>query len=134
MFYVNGCSAIVSLICVLAAGEMSYCLSFAAANGDFVGSVAILSLAAASSQYFIYSQVKEFGALAFAATMNVRQVVSILVSYKTYDHAITALQVVGLLVVFAALFAKSYSAVTAPKKEEKEPLLNKMPDEPKATA
>jgi len=134
MFYVNGCSAIVSLICVLAAGEMSYCLSFAAANGDFVGSVAILSLAAASSQYFIYSQVKEFGALAFAATMNVRQVVSILVSYKTYDHAITALQVVGLLVVFAALFAKSYSAFTAPKKEEKEPLLNKMPDEPKATA
>ena len=32
-------------------------------------------------RFFIYSQIKEFGALVFAATMNVRQVVSILVSY-----------------------------------------------------
>ena len=35
------------------------------------------------SRFFIYSQIKEFGALVFAATMNVRQVVSILVSYVT---------------------------------------------------
>ena len=34
----------------------------------------------------IYSQIKEFGALVFAATMNVRQVVSILVSYVTWHH------------------------------------------------
>ena len=33
-----------------------------------------LSGAAVAGQWFIYSQVKEFGALVFAATMNVRQV------------------------------------------------------------
>ena len=35
-------------------------------------------------RWCIYSQIKEFGALVFAATMNVRQVVSILVSYVTW--------------------------------------------------
>eukprot|EP00971_Amphidinium_carterae_P347918 6490199-Amphidinium_carterae.1 len=42
---------------------------------------------------FIYSQIKEFGALVFAATMNVRQLVSIIVSYIKFGHAITPLQV-----------------------------------------
>ena len=37
-----------------------------------------------SLRFFIYSQIKEFGALVFAATMNVRQVVSILVSYAAF--------------------------------------------------
>jgi len=34
---------------------------------------AFLSGAAVASQWCIYSQIKEFGALVFAATMNVRQ-------------------------------------------------------------
>merc|ERR1719506_3235072 len=89
MFYINGCSAIASLVTVLAIGKMSYCLEFARAHGDFVLSVAILSSAAAASQFFIYSQVKEYGALVFAATMNVRQVASILLSYSTYHHVLT---------------------------------------------
>jgi len=128
MFYVNGGSAVVSLVTVFAMGKMSYCLSFAAAHGDFVLSVALLSLCAAASQYFIYSQVKEFGALVFAATMNVRQVCSILVSYATYHHIMTLPQSGGLFFVFAALGAKSYAALMSPPKPkgipgEKAPLL-----------
>merc|ERR1712185_639779 len=72
----------------------------------------LLSASATASQYFIYSMVKEYGALVFAATMNVRQVLSILVSYKTYHHAITPPQVAGLMVIFGALFFKSYNALT----------------------
>merc|ERR1719375_1558868 len=71
MFYVNGGSAVVSLMSVLSMGKMPYCLSFSAAHSDFVAYALILSTAAAASQYFIYSQVKELGALVFAATMNV---------------------------------------------------------------
>merc|ERR1719240_1956246 len=108
MLYVNGGSAVVSLCSVFAMGKMGYCFAFGAAHGAFVLDAAALSAAAAGSQYFIYSQVKEYGALAFAATMNVRQVVSILVSYKEYDHAITGYQVLGLLVVFGALFYQGY--------------------------
>merc|ERR1719506_2419403 len=42
MFYVNGCSAIVSLVTVIAAGQLFYCFSFGAANLDFVGNVTLL--------------------------------------------------------------------------------------------
>merc|ERR1719420_2839647 len=78
----------------------------------------MLSAAAVGGQFFIYSQVKEFGALVFAATMNVRQVISILFSYAHYGHSITLLQIVGLLMVFGALFYKSLSALAVTKAQE----------------
>merc|ERR1719271_1279830 len=59
-------AAIVSMCSVLAMGKMSYCLAFAAAHSTFVFDTGLLSAAAAASQYFIYSQVKEYGALVFA--------------------------------------------------------------------
>jgi len=118
MFYVNAGSAVISLVTVLAMGKLSYCIGFSMAHGEFVASVMLLSSAAAGSQYFIYSQVKEFGALVFAATMNVRQVASILVSYSYYHHMITLQQAGGLLLVFAALFYKSFVGLTRDKSEE----------------
>jgi len=140
MFYINGCSAITSLVTILAIGKMSYCLEFALAHVDFVYNVLILSSSAAASQFFIYSQVKEYGALAFAATMNVRQVASILLSYKAYHHALTWAQGGGLIIIFTALFWKSYAAIKTPAKpkgkdgEEKTPLLESpQGSDPKAT-
>merc|ERR1719460_3083251 len=88
----------------------------------------VLSATSVSSQWFIYSQIKEFGALVFAATMNVRQVVSIVVSCVRYGNPIAWLQIVGLLFVFAALFYKSYLGLRADKStkdSEKAPLLHK---------
>jgi adenosine 3'-phospho 5'-phosphosulfate transporter B2 len=124
MLYVNGCSAITSLFTVVASGKLFFCFNFVGAHGTFVLDALILSVAAATSQYFIYSQVKEFGALVFAATMNVRQVVSILVSYATYHHVLTLLQGIGLFLVFGALGYKSYMGLMHPSKakDEKVPL------------
>merc|ERR1719356_2160587 len=85
----------------------------------------MLSASAVAGQWFIYSQVKEFGALVFAATMNVRQVVSILISYAKYGHSITALQIVGLTVIFGALFYKSFSGLFKSSSGEKQALLPK---------
>merc|ERR1719265_604410 len=66
MLYVNSASAIVSLCTVIAMGSLSWCIAFGGRHGTFVKDAAALSAAAASSQYFIYSQVKEYGALVFA--------------------------------------------------------------------
>jgi len=129
MFYINGCSAVTSLATVLFMGKMSYCIAFTASNPDFLRDVTLLSMAASSGQYFIYSQVKEFGALAFAATMNVRQVVSILVSYATYSHLITWAQACGLIMVFVALFWKSYMGLMAPPKPKEKAKAEGLPDE-----
>mmetsp|Transcript_85513 Transcript_85513/g.227175 ORF Transcript_85513/g.227175 Transcript_85513/m.227175 type:complete len:370 (-) Transcript_85513:25-1134(-) len=116
MLYVNSGSGVVSAITLLASGKAATALSFCARHPSFMVHAASLSGAAVAGQFFIYSQVKEFGALVLAATMNLRQVISILVSYTMYAHPISALQLVGLLLVFGALFYKSYLGFIAPSK------------------
>jgi adenosine 3'-phospho 5'-phosphosulfate transporter B2 len=128
MMYVNMFSSIVSLVTLLIAGDLLPALSFCTEHPAFAVDALVLSGSAVSAQFFIYSQVKEFGALVYAATMNVRQVVSILVSYATYGSSITLPQVGSLLIVFGALFYKSFAGLLGDKAEEKKPLLSKGAD------
>jgi len=118
MFYVNFFSAFTSFCALIASGELMPSLAFCVQHPAFLKDSAILSASATTSQYFIYSQVKEFGALVFAATMNVRQVASILVSYISYGHSITGLQIMALMLVFGALFYKSLAGLAASKNKE----------------
>merc|ERR1740138_27134 len=113
MLYVNLGSAVISSSTVILSGRLGFAMAFAAGHPGFVRDAATLSAAAVGGQWFIYSQVKEFGALVCAATMNVRQVVSILISYAHYGHSITGSQVIGLAMVFGALFYKSLLGIAA---------------------
>jgi len=122
MLYVNLGSAFVSSGSMIVSGSLMSALSFCMLHPALVRDATYLSASAVGGQWFILSQVKEYGALVFAATMNVRQVVSILLSYATFGHSISLLQVLGLAAVFAALFYKSYAGLTA-SKEEARPLL-----------
>jgi len=108
MLYINLGSTCVSVFTLLVSGGFTSALAFCMAHPLLLRDAAMLSGAAVAGQYFIYSQVKESGALVFAATMNVRQVISILISYRTYGHPISMLQPLGLMAVFGALFYKSY--------------------------
>jgi len=111
MMYVNGLSAITSACTLITTGTFLPAWSFFFAEPQFAVDATMLSLSAVGGQFFIYSQVKEFGALVFAATMNVRQVISIIASYITYHNNITGLQMFGLAAVFGALFYKSYAGI-----------------------
>lgn len=124
MLYINLGSAVVSLVSLIATNTLLIAMNFSIAHPSFFVDAAELSGAAVAGQFFIYSQVKEFGALVFAATMNVRQVVSILISYTSYGHPISGLQIMALCVIFQALFYKSYIGfVQAGEKAESKPLL-----------
>merc|ERR550537_762654 len=118
MIYVNLGSCVISSVTLILSGGLTSALSFVAAHPSFMVDAGSLSAAAVAGQWFIYSQVKEFGALVFAATMNVRQVVSILISYAKFGHTITPLQIIGLGFVFAGLFYKSFLGITAPSKAD----------------
>jgi adenosine 3'-phospho 5'-phosphosulfate transporter B2 len=118
MLYVNLGSAMVSSGSMIASGSLTSALSFCVLHPAVVRDATYLSASAVGGQWFILSQVKEFGALVFAATMNVRQVVSILLSYATFGHKINLLQTGGLMMVFGALFYKSYAGLASSTKEE----------------
>merc|ERR1719479_584803 len=87
----------------------------------------ILSAAAVLAQWFIYSLVQDFGALVFAATMNVRQVASILASYIYFHHTISIGQVISLIIGAAFLFSKSCSNLLCDLREMK-PLVRHQQD------
>eukprot|EP00929_Paragymnodinium_shiwhaense_P034517 TRINITY_DN18764_c0_g1_i2.p1 TRINITY_DN18764_c0_g1~~TRINITY_DN18764_c0_g1_i2.p1 ORF type:complete len:191 (-),score=26.63 TRINITY_DN18764_c0_g1_i2:300-872(-) len=125
MMYVNAGSAVVSLASLVVSGGLFESIGFCTAHPAFLTHAMALSASAVAGQFFIYSQVKEFGALVFAATMNLRQVVSILNSYIIYGHEVGLYQVIGLVLVFGALFYKSYlglssGAKAVPKKVREE--------------
>merc|ERR1719236_322682 len=100
MLYVNFFSSLVSIIALLASKRMDDAWGFVGRHPILLGDAIALSAAAVGGQWFIYSQVKEFGALVFAATMNLRQIVSIVISYIEYGHHITRWQILGLVLVF----------------------------------
>merc|ERR1719482_1015654 len=118
MLYINLGSAFTSVISLLVTGGFAEAFAFCAAHPAFIMDATFLSGAAVGGQFFIYSMVKEFGALAFAATMNVRQVASIVVSYIVYSKPITLLQIGGLMMVFGALFYKSAIGVMSSREKQ----------------
>lgn len=125
MLFVNLSSSIMSVVTLLASRTLLPALHFSTAHPRFMFDASLLSASAVGGQFFILSQVQEFGALVFAATMNIRQVLSILMSYITYRHSITLHQVFGLVLVFAALFHKSLIGCLDTKRAEKQPLVEK---------
>ena len=76
MLYVNGGSAVVSIGSLIALGGILGALGFCTRHPEFMFHASSLSASAVAGQFFIYSLVKEYGALTLAATMNVRQVIS----------------------------------------------------------
>merc|ERR1719389_243476 len=132
MLFINLGLCVISSFTLVASGRLSEALSFTMAHPLFFQDAMSLSASAVAGQWFIYSQVKEFGALVFAATMNARQVVSILISYAKYGHSITMLQVLGLIIIFSALFYKSFSGLFK-SSGEKQALLPKKEDEKQAS-
>jgi len=112
MMYVNGLSSLVSAFTLITTRTFVPAWNFYFSHGQFALDTAVLSTSAVGGQFFIYSTVKEFGALVFAATMNVRQIVSIFTSYITYGNHISGLQVLGLAAVFGALLYKSYAGLS----------------------
>mmetsp|Transcript_73241 Transcript_73241/g.158897 ORF Transcript_73241/g.158897 Transcript_73241/m.158897 type:complete len:357 (+) Transcript_73241:90-1160(+) len=120
MLYINLCSSGICLATLLLSGRLGPVTAFAQANPEFAVDAMALSAAAVGGQWFIYSQVKEFGALVLVATMNVRQMISIVISYFVYRHPITMLQVYSLTLVFSALFYKSFRALSQTPDTESE--------------
>jgi len=108
MMYVNMSSAVVSFGSLVFAGMLSQAIQFCLKHPMLFVHAMALSASAVAAQYFIYSLVADFGALVFAVTMNLRQVISMTISYLMYGHVISLLQFLGLVLVFGALFYKSY--------------------------
>ncbi|XP_037072061.1 adenosine 3'-phospho 5'-phosphosulfate transporter 1-like [Pollicipes pollicipes] len=70
----------------------------------------MLSVFSAAGQMFIYYTISQFGAVVFTIIMTMRQGLAILISCLLYQHAISPTGVVGILIVFSAIFFRIFSS------------------------
>mmetsp|Transcript_49038 Transcript_49038/g.113647 ORF Transcript_49038/g.113647 Transcript_49038/m.113647 type:complete len:349 (-) Transcript_49038:136-1182(-) len=126
MLYVNIFSAGITFAAMLTMHNVQTPRRFCSAHPAVVVDIIELCLASNVGQWFIYSLVKEFGALVLATILAVRQVVSTLISCIYYQHVITPLQVCALVLVFGALLCRSVLRLPtlADKYMEKRKLVN----------
>uniref|UniRef100_A0A182PZS3 Adenosine 3'-phospho 5'-phosphosulfate transporter 1 n=1 Tax=Anopheles farauti TaxID=69004 RepID=A0A182PZS3_9DIPT len=83
-------------------------LVFAVDHPKFVIDCVILSISSAIGQLFIYYTIATFGAVVFTIIMTLRQAIAILLSCLIYQHRITFLGVIGVLIIFLAIFLRVY--------------------------
>jgi len=107
MIYVNGSSAILSLIALVGSSQLVPSFSFMFKYPALFFDAFVLSLCAMFGQQVIYYIIKEFGALVFATAMTTRQFVGILLSCAIYVHPLTWGQWAGTAVVATALYYKA---------------------------
>jgi hypothetical protein len=107
LLYVNLFCSSFSMLVLVAFRELVPSLVFCAEHPRFALDALSLSGASVTGAWFTVSMVKDFGALALAATMNVQQLLSILLSTWTYGHCVTLTQMLALGIVFLALSSQS---------------------------
>ncbi|CAI5460948.1 unnamed protein product [Closterium sp. Yama58-4] len=110
VLYITLCSSVISLLGLRQ--DLSAAIAFIMRHPDCAVHIAVLSVAATISQFFISYTIKTFGALTFATIMTTRQLLSIVLSSTIYGPPLSSTQQVGTVVVFGALYYKSWYAVT----------------------
>lgn len=83
-------------------------LSFMLTYPTFFWDCLILSICSATGQLFIYHTIAVFGPVVFIIIMTIRQGLAILLSCILYSHPVTVVGVLGILLVFVALFLRVY--------------------------
>jgi adenosine 3'-phospho 5'-phosphosulfate transporter B2 len=75
---------------------------------DITMHIVLLSLTSAIGQIFIFVTIQKFGALVFSLIMTTRQVLSIVLSSMVFEHSMTLQGMLGVSLIFFALFLQQY--------------------------
>ncbi|CAI6007978.1 unnamed protein product, partial [Closterium sp. NIES-65] len=93
VLYITLCSSVISLLGLRQ--DLSAAIAFIMRHPDCALHIAVLSVAATISQFFISYTIKTFGALTFATIMTTRQLLSIVLSSTVYGPPLSSTQQVG---------------------------------------
>ncbi|KAB1226044.1 UDP-galactose/UDP-glucose transporter 5B [Morella rubra] len=108
IFYTTLCSCILSLTGLILQGHLLPAIDFVYRHNDSFFDIALLSTVATISQFFISYTIRNFGALTFATIMTTRQLVSIMLSCVWFAHPLSWEQLIGAVIVFSSLYARSF--------------------------
>ena len=117
---VNLFSCLLTASSILQQGTLFSSLEFMSRFPSFGTDCVILSICSAVGQLFIYYTISEFGAVTFIIIMTLRQLVAIIISCITYNHPITAMGILGVMIVFGAMFLKIFCGQRSRRRKKAE--------------
>jgi adenosine 3'-phospho 5'-phosphosulfate transporter B2 len=103
MVLMNAFSVVFSGVTLVHQEEFTPALSFVYRHPTMIIHLVIFVVCATLGQMYIFYTVKNFGAIVFSVIMSMRILFSILLSCFVYNHPITELGVVGMVVVFGSI-------------------------------
>ena len=118
---VNLFSVLLTSTSLIEQGAFAEAAAFAARHPIFIAHVLVLSIASAVGQLFIYYTIAQFGPVTFTIIMTVRQGLAILLSCIVYHHSVTVVGIIGIVVLFAAIFARVYFNYQQKQQKRPEP-------------
>ncbi|CAL8071861.1 unnamed protein product [Calicophoron daubneyi] len=104
----NFWSVVLTLFPLLQQNGLFPSLRFAVDHTEFAMNVLISATCSAVGQLFIFLTIAHFGPAVFVLIMTLRMGLSILLSCVLFSHPISAAGIVGILIVFCALFVRVY--------------------------
>nr|SVE80703.1 EOG090X05CU [Daphnia magna] len=107
---VNLMSCLFTSASLIQQGGFFYSLSFAARHPIFIMDCLLTAISSASGQLFIFATISKFGPVVFTIIMTVRQGLSILLSCLLYQHHLSHMGILGVFIVFLAIFLRMYYA------------------------
>lgn len=120
MFGVNLFSCIFTSWSLIEQGGFSEGLEFMSKYSLFLIHVILLSICSATGQLFIFYTISQFGAVIFTIIMTTRQALAILLSCVIYGHPVSMVGILGVTIVFVALFLRVYARTKKTKAKAKQ--------------
>jgi len=105
---VNLFSCLLTSVSLLQQGVFYTSLVFMSQYSSFLFDCMVLSICSAVGQLFIYHTISTFGPVIFVIIMTVRQVMAVVISCIKFHHPLAPVAILGILIIFAALFLRIY--------------------------
>mmetsp|Transcript_6774 Transcript_6774/g.10212 ORF Transcript_6774/g.10212 Transcript_6774/m.10212 type:complete len:501 (-) Transcript_6774:350-1852(-) len=103
MFAINAFSTMFSFVTLVHTNELNPAWKFVVEHPEIHFHFIAFSFCSTIGQLFIFSTIKKFGAVVFAIIMSTRILLSIGMSCYIYNHNITEMGYVGMIIVFGAI-------------------------------
>ena len=103
MFATSAFSTILSMITLIHNKELGPALSFMYRHQEIHLHFLVFSICSTIGQLFIFYTIKNFGAVVFTIIMTTRVLLSITLSCFLYEHKVTSMGFLGLMLVLAAV-------------------------------
>uniref|UniRef100_A0A0N4ZT38 Adenosine 3'-phospho 5'-phosphosulfate transporter 1 n=1 Tax=Parastrongyloides trichosuri TaxID=131310 RepID=A0A0N4ZT38_PARTI len=119
MLGVNLFSAVLCIVSLLEQSTLFTSIDFMVTHHNIARDAFLLSLSGSIGQIFIYMTIERFGPIVFAVIMTIRQIISIVLSSLYFNHGLSILGVIGLIIAFGSILFSTYRRYFADEQKKK---------------